>query len=88
MYKVMVVNNSNANQWFSSYARQNPNRQALNLMELQTALQALGLSRVMTQNDMQNLAMTLNSSPMNGGMVEIREIEEAIRKSVTTTSDA
>ena len=42
----------------------------------------------MTQNDMQNLAMTLNSSPMNGGMVEIREIEEAIRKSVTTTSDA
>lgn len=86
IHKVLAANTTTVASWFGGYSRQAGSaKQSLNPFEFQAALTALSLSRVLSQSDFQNFSSLLNASPQ--GTIELREIESAIRRAISGSTD-
>ena len=85
MHKALIVRGSDCYKWFSAYSMQ-PTKAALSMKELASAIQAMNLSRKLTETDFFNLTKAMN--PTQTGLVDIAEIDRVIRQSLNGVSDA
>lgn len=84
MHKALFVRGNDAYQWFSGYSQQ-PTKATLSRREFFAAVQSLNLSRNLTETDFTNIISALN--PSNSGLIEIRLIDEAIKRSIGSTNN-